>query len=180
MLPTLAFILWAYGVYALISAVSRRKSGYHRGRSRRPRYGRLALVGSVAVGLALVLWLALPQDQEDKNLKLAGFLGTVWAEGWPDKVDKPLEYPPLKAQKPGAQPVYALLHPETPPIHVKPEKAAPKPRPAKKAKVQKAAGPPAKVTKLSSQPAKKDKVAAKKASKKKKPSPAPSSHATGG
>lgn len=180
MLPTLAFILWAYGLYALCSALSRRRSGYLRGRSRWRRYGRLTLAGSTAAGLALILWLSPFPEQQEQHMKLAGFLGTVWAEGWPDKVDKRAEFPPIKGQKPGAQPMYALLHPETPMAQVGPEKTAPKPRPVRKAKVQKAGGPPPKGTKVTTQAAKKDKVTAKKQAKKKTRPSSPSTKAAGG
>jgi hypothetical protein len=166
-LPTLAVILWAYGVYALISGMSRRKGGYPRGRSRGRGVRRLALLGTTAAGLALVLYLSGVWGQQDHSLKLSGFLGTVWAEGWPDKVDR-LEYLPVKNQDPGDKPAYASLHPETPAIQVTPEKTGPKPRPMRKPKVSKAAGAQAKTAKATALPAKKDKTAAKSKAKKKK------------
>lgn len=167
MLPTLAVILWAYGVYALVSGMSRRRGGSLRGRSRGRGLRWLALLGTTGAGLALVLFLSGVWGQQDHNLKLSGFLGTVWAEGWPDKVDR-LEYPPVKDQDPGDKPAYALLHPETPPIQVAPEKTGPKPRPARQPKVSKAAGAHAKTAKTAAPPAKKDKTAAKNKAKKKK------------
>jgi hypothetical protein len=178
-LATLAVILWAYGMYALISGWSRRRGGHLRGRSRGRGPNWLALLGTTGAGLALVLYLSGAWGQQDHNLKLAGFLGTVWAEGWPDKVDRP-EYPPVKDQGSGDKPAYALLHPETPPLQVAPEKPGPKPRPVRKPKVGKAAPAPGKLAKGVTTPAKKDKAAAKnKAKKKKTPSTASRKAATG-
>ena len=176
MLPTLVFILWAYGMYALISALTGRKGSKFRARGPGRRYGWLALAAGGLVGLGLIVVLAQSFDEKDHNLKLAGFLGTVWAEGWPDRVDQRVEYPPIKGTAAGDQPVYALLHPGTSPAELAQEKTAPKPRPIKKPKVvRKAPGPQAKGAKPTVQVAKKDKVAAKgkpkTTTKKKKPAP---------
>lgn len=172
MLPTLVFILWAYGVYALISALPGRKGSRFRTRGSGRRYGWLALGASALVGLGLTVVLAQSFNEPDHNLNLAGFLGTVWAEG-PDKVDQRVEYPPIKAAAAGDQPVYALLHPGTSPAELSQEKTAPKPRPIKKPKVHKAAAEPAKNAKAAAQKPKKDQVAAKgkakATAKKKKP-----------
>jgi hypothetical protein len=179
-LPTLAVILWAYGIYALISGLSRRKGGYQKGRSRGRGARWLALLGTTGAGVALVLYFAGFWGQQDHNLKLSGFLGTVWAEGWPDKVGR-LEYPPIKDQGPGDKPAYALLHPETPSIQVAPEKTGPKPRPVRRPKLNNAAGPQAKTAKAAALPAKKDKAAAKnKAKKKKKAASVPNRKADSG
>ncbi len=178
MLPTLVFILWAYGMYALISALAGRKGSKFRARGPGRRYGWLALAAGGLVGLGLTVVLAQSFNEQDHNLKLAGFLGTVWAEGWPDKVNQRVEYPPIKGTAAGAQPVYALLHPGTSPAELAQEKTAPKPRPIKKPTVRKAPVPQAKGAKPAVQMAKKDKGAAKgkpkTAAKKKKPAtPAP-------
>ena len=146
-----------------------------RARSPWRRYGWLGLVAGAGVGLGLVVVLANSFDQENQNLKLSGFLGTVWAEGWPDKVDRRVEYPPIKSPAAGDQPVYALLHPGTSPAELAQEKTAPKPRPVKKPKIAKGSGPQAKGAKAVAQKPKKDQVAAKNkaktAKKKKTPSP---------
>ena len=128
-------------------------------------------MGCVGVGVAIILWSWISPDRQDQRLKLAGFLGTVYAEGWPDRVDR-LEYPPVKNQNQGAgeQPVYALLHPETPASQVEPEKKLPKPRPIRVVKKQAATGghdKAGKVTKAAVPPSKKDKAAAKARAKKK-------------
>lgn len=171
MLPTLAVILWAYAIYALISGLSRRRGGYLRGRQRWRGVGWLTVLVSTGAGLALLLYLTAFSGQQHHNLKLAGFLGTVWAEGWLDKVDR-VEYPVIKDQGPGDKPAYAMLHPETPPMQVAPEKNGPKPRPARQAKARKAAGPQVKTAKAAAPPAKKEKAAAKHKAKKKKSSAA--------
>jgi hypothetical protein len=165
-LPTLAVILWAYGMYALISGMSRRKALYLRGRPRWRGYGWLALLGTTGAGLAFLLHLTVFADKPEHSLKLTGFLGTVWAEGWPEKVNR-VEYPTVKDQGPGDKPAYATLHPETPPIQAAPEKNGVKPRLAPKPKARKAAAP-VKTAKNAATSAKKDKVAAKTKPKKKK------------
>jgi hypothetical protein len=155
-------------MYALISGLSRRKAGYYRGRSHGPGLRWLALLGTSVVGLAFILYLTGFYGHQDHRLKLAGFLGTVWAEGWPEKVERQ-DFPPVKDQGPGDKPAYALLHPETPPVQVTSEKAGPKPRPVRKPKVRKAAGPQPKMAKAAALPAKKDKAPSKaKVTKKKK------------
>ena len=97
MLATLAVVLWAYGMYALISYILHRQGGYVRSRSRWRKLGRLTLVGGVTAAVGLIFWCCLYPDKHDQRLKLAGFLGTVYAEGWPDRVDR-LKDPPVKAR----------------------------------------------------------------------------------
>lgn len=170
-LATLIFILWAYGMYALIAALSGRKGSGFKSRSPRRRYGWLALAAGMGVGLGLAVFLANSFDQDNHSLKLSGFLGTVWAEGWPDKVDQRLEFPPIKSTPSGDKPVYALLHPETAPAELTKGKAAPKPRPLHKPNLRKSPAPKGKGAKVQAKAAKKDKPAAKskaKAAKKKK------------
>jgi hypothetical protein len=176
-LPTLAVILWAYGMYALLSFLFQRKGGHPRGRGR--KLSGFTLVG-VILGVGLILWCCYSPDRQDQRLKLAGFLGTVYAEGWPDRLDN-MEYPPVKATNQGAgeQPTYALLHPETPTSQIEPEKKLIRPRPSRAAKKRQApsvhekSGKNAKVTKTVTPSSKKDKLAAKSRAKKKKRSSAP-------
>ena len=132
MLATLAVVLWAYGMYALFSYILHRQGGYVRSRSRWRKVGKLTLVGGFTAAVGLIFWCCLYPDKHNQRLKLAGFLGTVYAEGWPDRVD-PLKDPPVKTPNQGAseQPAYALLHPETPASQVDPEKKLPKPRPSR-------------------------------------------------
>ena len=180
MLATLAVILWAYGMYALFSFIFRRQGGYVRSRSRWRKLSRLTLVGGVAAGVGLIFWCCLYPDKHDQRLKLAGFLGTVYAKGWPDRVDPP-KYPPVKTPNQGSseQPGYALLHPETADSQIGPEKKLPKPRPNRVAPKgqsvapQDQAGKIAKVTKAPAPASKKDKVATKSRAKKKSQSSAP-------
>jgi len=174
-LPTLAVILWAYGMYALFSFIFSRKGGHPRDRHRGHRPIWVTLMAGVTVGLGLILWCWISPDKSHQKLRLAGFLGTVYAEGWPDRVDR-LEDPPVKGQNQTAEgkPVYALLHPETPASQVEPEKKLIRPRPIRAAKTEKTlgaadkAGKSAKAAKVPASQAKKDKVAAKSRAKKKK------------
>ncbi len=148
MLSALLFILWAYGMYALISALAGRRAGaLRRGRSWR-RLGWLGLLAGAGVGLGLVLALAQSFDERHQDLKLAGFLGTVWAEGFPGKLSPRVEEPPIKGTASGDQPGYALLHPGTPSAELAKNTLTPRPRPAPKPKIRKA--PAAKGTKTAS------------------------------
>ncbi len=149
MLSALLFILWAYGMYALISNLSGRRAGtLRRGRSwRRP--GWLRLLAGAGVGLGLALALAQTFDEQHQDLKLAGFLGTVCAEGWPGKLSPRLEEPPIKGTASGGQPGYALLNPGTPTAALARKTMTPKPRPTLKPKTRKAPG--AKGTKAAAQ-----------------------------
>ena len=180
MLATLAVILWAYGMYALFSFLFRRRGGYVRSRSRWRKLSRLILVGGVTAGVGIIVWCCLSPDKHDQRLKLAGFLGIVYAEGWPVRVDH-LKYPPVKTlnQEASEQPGYALLHPETAENQIEPEKKLPKPRPnrvapkGKAAASQDKAGKSGTVTKAPAPPSKKDKLTAKSHTKKKNRSSAP-------
>ena len=184
MLATLAVVLWAYGMYALFSYIFHRQGGQVRSqvRIRSPwrKLGRLALVGGVTAGVGLIFWCCLYPDKHDQRLKLTGFLGTVYAEGWPDRVDR-LKEPPVKSANPGLseQPAYALLHPETPVSQVGPEKKLPRPRPSRVASKGPSvaphdkAGNRARVNKTPASPSKKDKMTAKSRTKKKNRSSAP-------
>ncbi|MBM4302234.1 MAG: hypothetical protein FJ121_12050 [Deltaproteobacteria bacterium] len=125
-------------------------------------------------------WCYLSPDKNNQRLKLAGFLGTVYAEGWPDRLDR-LNYPPVKSSNQGAseQPAYALLHPETPASQIGPEKKFPKPRPNRAASKGQSVAPPdkagkiAKVAKAPAPLAKKDKPAANSRAKQKNRTSAP-------
>jgi hypothetical protein len=179
-LPTLIVILLTYALYALLSFMFQRKGSFPRGQSRRRKLSGVALVG--VVGMGFILWCCYSPDKTDQRLKLAGFLGTVYAEGWPDRVDK-VEYPPVKTQNQGTgeQPAYALLHPETPASQIEPEKKLIRPRPSRTIKkrqpssVQDKPGKNAKVTKTVTPSSKKDKMVAKSRAKKKKRSSGPGS-----
>ncbi len=150
MLAALLFILWAYGMYALISTLSGGRAGTLRGGGRSlRRLGWLGLLAGAGVGLGLVLALAQSFDERHQDLKLAGFLGTVWAEGWPGKLSPRVEEPPIKGTASGDQPGYALLHPGAPSPEFARKTMTPRPRPAPKPKIRKAPG--AKGTKAAAQ-----------------------------
>jgi hypothetical protein len=164
-------------MYALLSFFFHRQGGYVRKPSRWRKLSRLILVAGATAGTGLIVWCCLYPDKHVQQLKLAGFLGTVYAKGWPDRVDQ-LQYPPVKPGVSG-QPGYALLHPETADSQIGPEKKLPKPRPNRAAPKGHAAasrdkaGKSVKVAKAPVAPSKKDKVAARSHTKKKNRSSAP-------
>jgi hypothetical protein len=161
--PVLVFILLAYGIYALLSALAGRKGSRLCARSPRWGYGWLGLAATAGVGLGLAVMLAYSSNQEKQTLKLEGFLGMVWADGWPDQVARRVEDTPIKSMPSGDQPMYALLDPAS--SHAKPAqgKIAPKPRPVRKPKMHKVQSPQAqaKDSKTVAQKAKNEQVAAK-------------------
>jgi len=167
-------------MYALFSFLFHRQGGYVRNRSRWRKLSRLTLLAGVTAGTGLIVYCCLYPDKHDQRLKLAGFLGTVYAQGWPDRVDR-LEYPPVKTPHQGLseQPGYALLNPETTDSQIGPEKKLPKPRPNRVAPKGQAvasqdkAGKSAKVTKAPAPPSKKDKLTTKSHTKKKNRAAAP-------
>ena len=113
MLAALLFILWAYGMYALVSTLRGRRAGaLRRGRPWR-RLGWLGLLAGAGVGLVLAWALVQSFEGRHQDLQLAGFQGTVWAEGVPANLNSRVEEPPIKATASGDQPVYSLLHPGT-------------------------------------------------------------------
>jgi hypothetical protein len=184
-LPTLVFIIGAYGMYALIPALSGRKGSRFRAYSPGRRYGWLGLAATTGLGLGLAVMLAYSFKQEDQNLKLTRFLGTVWADGWPDQVLRQVEDPPIKSTPSDDHPMYTLLHPGTSPAELNQEKTAPKPRPVRKPKMCKVQAPQAqaKGSKTVAQKPKKEQVAAKtksKTPKKKKTPPAAGKDTTTG
>ena len=168
MFATLVFVLWAYGMYALISALSGRKGSRFRARSSWRKYGWLALAAVAATGVGLVVVMAQSYDEESHRLELAGFRGMVWTEGWPDKMEARVGDPLVKSTASGDQPAYALLHLGTAPAELAQNKTASKPRPHKR-KLHKVEAPQATGVKVMPQKPKKETAAAKN---KKTPPPA--------
>lgn len=175
-LPTVAFIVGAYGMYAFCVAWPWRQGRQGRGYSRRRAWVRLGLLGGLAAGLSLLAWFSFPSEEQEPRFQLAGFPGLAFQDGWAAPQEgKKVEPLPVKPQNSGEQPVYALLHPSAPPVPTAPDKKkAPALKPLPQAKAKKAASKTAaKTTKTSSLAAKKDKTSGKTKAKKKK-SPAPS------
>jgi len=104
------------------------------------RLGWLGMLAGAGVGLVLALALSQSFGEQHKDLQLAGFLGTVWAEGWPGKLSPRVEEPPIKGTASGDQPGYALLHPGAPSAELASNTMTPRPRPAPKPKTRKAPG----------------------------------------
>jgi hypothetical protein len=175
LLPTLIFILGAYLSYALISAWPKRSGVPGRSRGRWRRFGWITLAGAVGSGSALLLWLSLSPAQKQQNLKMEGFMGTVWADGVMGESPRPLEYPMAKTQAPGDHPVYALLHPETPEGGLGQGKPPVAHRSLKKPRPHNLATSQGKGGKALAQSAKKEKVTAKTRPKKKKTVSSPGS-----
>jgi len=159
-LPTLGFILCAYGIYALLRVWSRRHRRQVRYSSRWRQGGRLTLVGGTGVGLGIIILIAilgLPSQYE--NLTSASIISTSWGHhslGSGQALPRQ-ENLPIKSQGDPGKPVYAYLHPETPSAQLQPEERAPAPRPLHKPKFVKPR-PQGKAPKAISQAPKKDKV----------------------
>jgi len=169
-LPTLGFILCAYGIYALLRVWSRR----HRRQARyssRWQGGRLTLVGGTGVGLGIIILIAiLGLPPQYKNLSSASIISTSWGyHSLGSGQDPPRqENQPIKSQGDPGKPVYAYLHPETPSAQLQPEERAPAPRPLHKPKFVKPRHQ-GKAPKVISQAPKKDRVPSQTRARKKKP-----------
>ncbi len=147
MLPTFLFILAAYLLGATARFWSRRASRRWRD-DRESRLHRLAWITGLAVVLCLV-WVAMRggSESQDRSLRLASMVGAGRVESsLPVQPDLPLEGLTKKASGPEGQPAFALLHPETPPSLILPDKtiSPAKLRPAK-GKSRPAPVPPKKV-----------------------------------
>ncbi len=124
LLPTVLFILAAYALYALVMWWCRWQRAHlwakrHQDRARWPTF-----LGSAAI-LGLFLWLLLwlAPAARDQNLRLAGILGLTEGDpklAEPDPPPAPVLQPETKAAN--GQPVYALLHPASPPSLQPPRK----------------------------------------------------------
>lgn len=128
MLPTLGFILCAYGIYAICRAWSRRHRRQVRYCSRWRGGGRLTLVGATGVGVGLIIFisiLGLPSRYD--NITSASIISTSWGHDPQGSGQTPArqENLPIKNQGEPGRPIYAYLHPETPSSQLLPEETAP-------------------------------------------------------
>jgi len=124
LLPTILFILAAYGIYALIVAWCRRQNyRFQRTQAKaRPRWVTLA-GGAIILGftLWLIFWLTPPT--QGQKVSLAGILGLTEGEArLASKAAPHKPLPSLRQQQPGGEPVYAHLHPTSPPTLSPPTK----------------------------------------------------------
>ena len=179
MLPTLAFILCAYGTYALIRAWTRRSRRRFQPYQLLRRRRQLTLVGSTGVGVGIIILIAIiGLPSQYGNLSTAGILAASWGHDSYNsgRVMPRQEIMPIKPHTDSGQPVYASLHPETPAAQFQEGKNASFPRPGSKTRLKKP-GSPGKTLKTAAPAPKKEKAAAKQQAKtpkikKKKPQPA--------
>lgn len=122
-LPSILFFVAAYGVYALMLAWCRRQRfRFQEKAAPRPRW-LILLRGAALLGLLLGLAFWLKPDLRDQKLKLAGILGLSEEVTLRSHQElPPVMTPPLKEGGEKGQPVYALLHPESPPTLLPPAK----------------------------------------------------------
>lgn len=79
----------------------------------RERWRWQALTTCFGIGLTIIYCLILqPTVQEEPRLD--GFLGTVWAETLPDRVDDSFDYFRMNGRESGAKPTYVFLNPGIP------------------------------------------------------------------
>jgi hypothetical protein len=124
LLPTILFILGAYGLYALAVVWCQWQRSRFLGRRSKGRPRWLTLTGGaifLGVFLSLLSWLA--PANPDQKVKLAGILGMSEGElGLVKQADLRAATLHLEQTPPGGQPAYALLHPESPPSLLPPAK----------------------------------------------------------
>jgi hypothetical protein len=151
-MPSLLFIVGAYALFALCILWSRHQRSRYKSRRYGSRTPRLLLGGSI-LALACIIGLAVsffaPPSQN--SVQLTGVLKAA-EPGW---IMVNTELPPEKLRLlhkgTGNQPVYALLHPETPPV-LMPEKS-PSPRAAsRRAKMKRPAAQDLQKATISSRP----------------------------
>jgi hypothetical protein len=124
LLPTILFILGAYGLYALAVVWCQWQRSRFLGRrgKGRPRWLTLA-GGAVFLGIFLSLLFWLAPSNPDQKVRLAGILGVSEGEvGLAKQANLRAATLHLNQTPPGAQPAYALLHPESPPSLLPPAK----------------------------------------------------------
>ncbi len=163
MLPTLAFILCAYGTYALIRAWTKRNRRRFQPYQMLRRRKQLTLVGSTGVGVGIIILIAIiGLPSQYGNLSTAGIISASWERDSysSGQVMPSQEILPIKPQTDAGQPVYASLHPETPASQFQEGKNASFPRPGSKSRLKKP-GSPGKTLKTVAPIAKKEKAAAK-------------------
>jgi hypothetical protein len=124
LLPTILFILGAYGLYALAVVWCQWQRSRFLGKRGKGRPRWLTLTGGAAflgVFLTLLFWLA--PANPDQKVKLAGILGVTEGEsGLAKQADLRAATLHLEQTPQGGQPAYALLHPESPPSLLPPAK----------------------------------------------------------
>ena len=101
---------------------------------------RFTLVGGAGVGLGIIILIAilgLPSQYD--NLTSANIISASWGYDSlkPGQVMPRQEILPLKTQSDPDHPVYAYLHPETPPAQLLADKNAPPTRPGKEQRLRK-------------------------------------------
>jgi hypothetical protein len=166
-LPTLAFILCAYGTYALIRAWTRRNRRRFQPYQLLRRRRQLTLVGSTGVGVGIIILIAiLGLPSQYGNLSSAGLISASWGQfaSHSGQVMPSQEIMPIKPQTDSGQPVYASLHPGTPAAQFQEGKNASFPRPGNKTRLKKP-GSPGKSLKTAVPVPKKEKAAAKQQAK---------------
>jgi apolipoprotein N-acyltransferase len=117
LLPTILFILGAYGLYALAVVWCQWQRSRFLGRrgKGRPRWLTLA-GGAVFLGVFLTLLFWLAPANTDQKVSLAGILGVSEAEvGLAKQADLRAASLHIDQTPANGQPAYALLHPESPP-----------------------------------------------------------------
>ena len=139
-LPTLGFILCSYVIYALIRAWTRRHRRRFQPYRQWQRRRRITTVGGTGVGVGVIILifiLGLPSQYE--NLKTANIISASWGYDSlkPGQVMPRQEIMPLKTQDTSGLPVYAYLHPETPPSQLLADQKAPSAHHGKKHRLRK-------------------------------------------
>jgi hypothetical protein len=124
LLPTIFFIIAAYALYALVLVWCQWQRSRFLGRRGKGRPRWLTLTGGaifLGVFLSLVFWLA--PVKPDQKVSLAGILGVSEGEvELAKQANLRAATLHLNQTPPGAQPAYALLHPESPPSLLPPAK----------------------------------------------------------
>lgn len=119
MLTTIGLILGAYLIQEYFTAWSRRRRRYYH-----PKKGsiRHTLVIGSLVSLVIIGGIAASLAAPNQKPGIKVFLGTVYPDGYPTKIDRVSDYFQINSQKSDSKPTYVFLNPGTPSALIKPPK----------------------------------------------------------
>jgi hypothetical protein len=120
MLTTIGFILAAYLIHDYFIACARRRRRYY---DTKKGSVRQTLVIRSLVSLVIICGIAVSLAEQNEKPSINGFLGTVWAETRPEKINRSLDYFQINGQKSESKPTYVFLNPGTPSDLIKPPKS---------------------------------------------------------
>jgi hypothetical protein len=119
MLTTIGLILGAYLIQECFAAWSRRRRRYYQPQKGSVRHN--LAIGSL-VSLVIIGGIAVSLAAPNQKPGVIAYLGTVYPDGYPTKIDRLSDYFQINGQKSESKPTYVFLNPGTPSALIKPPK----------------------------------------------------------